>query len=691
MPLKDLTQESALLDWCNQIYEDGVDRRRAWEGIWWQNIATYLGDFWVEWDPHSRELQEVVKPPRHRVRLPINLAQPIIRTEKAKLTKNRPILDILANSDEKSDIDASEVADKILNNYVEREFHMPRVRRRMLDYVLITGMGGTFVDWDPRAVGKRKVWTDPQGQPLTDPRAIEVYRNYYRKKKKAPRSMMMNVGEMAIRPYGPWNLIWDFSELYFEDAMYAVYSEVMDCDRAWMRWGDPNNYDDTRPSREDVAPGAIEKRLLTQFDMSHKLSLRGSDVQDLCLVHRMYVKPGHPFFPDGAHIVFVKEGILEAEPFPFQHGRLPFAQMGHIALPISQYSMSVMQQVRGPVMELSKTVSQLIENRNLMANPPWRLAKQHQIDEDKLDNKPGLKLVYQHNPNVPPPEPIQMPEMPSYVRELIPMTKEHIDLISGQGETTQGRVPPGARSGVAIAYLQEEDDTRLGPTVQEFEETMALTGHLILETIAEKYAAPRTVRVYKKHGEPDVFNFYGAMLNGNTEVVCQAGSALPRSKAAKQQFVLDLWDRTIEQDPRRVREMLELGTGEPEEFEKDLDEADRENSQMQQGQEVEALVWQNHAAHHYQHRNFMKSQDWKELPEEIQQIFLDHDAEHSAFERQLATEAAQQQLLNGGGQAPPSQNGQGQLPPGENGQTGQAAPQFQGAQSPRSLVNDQPQ
>jgi hypothetical protein len=179
------------------------------------------------------------------------------------------------------------------------------------------------------------------------------------------------------------------------------------------------------------------------------------------------------------------------------------------------------------------------------------------------------------------------------------------------------------------------------------------------------------------------------MIEGNTSVVAQAGSALPRSKAAKQQFMFDMWDRQLETDPRKVKEMLELGGGEPEEFELDLNEAEAENSLLNQGQAVEALMWQNHAAHHYQHRREMKSADWREKPPEIQQAYIEHDAQHSQHEDDLRQKQAEQDALAaalGGGGSP-----NGQLPVGENGQTGQAAPPFQSSETPRSLVDEQPQ
>jgi hypothetical protein len=104
-----------------------------------------------------------------------------------------------------------------------------------------------------------------------------------------------------------------------------------------------------------------------------------------------------------------------------------------------------------------------------------------------------------------------------------------------------------------------------------------------LSLIAQFYDMPRTTVIYQRHSDPEVLDFTGTMLNGIQGVETQAGSALPRSKAAKQQFIMDLYSMGIEQNPAKVKEMLELGEGEPEDFEDDLAQAERENSRLQEG------------------------------------------------------------------------------------------------------------
>lgn len=685
------TQAYRLHEWAMALVKEGRMRHRHWEGVWWENIAFYMGDFWVEWDIHKRRLVEPVHKPDHRVRMAVNLAQPAVRTELAKLVKNRPIMDVLSRSADQQDLNAAEVGDKMLNNYVEKKFHMPRVRRRMLTWVLQCGSGGILVDWDDTALGEVDVFHNAEGSPVFDPKLIEEYKQKYKETGEKETYKKIPIGEMIVKELSPFQLLYDFSTNSFDEANWCIVSEVFDVEEVYRRWGvhvipEPN-----------VIPGIIENRLMGRMDLTGQLKERPIHAQKLCEVHQFWVKPGHPKFPNGLCLVFTKTVVIKESEYEYGHGELPVHWMGHIPLVTTQHSMSVLQQLRGPVLELSKTKSQLIENRNLMANPPWVIAKQLQISKE-FQNKPGLRIEFNFMPNVPPPKPVEMPEMPKYVSDMVESLKEDIREISGQGETSQGKVPPGARSGVAIAYLQEEDDTRLGTTVQELEEVMEGVAFQQLRIMAEKYDTPRLVSIRGVGRQAEVFDFTGNMLAGAHGVECQSGSALPRSKAAKQQYILDLWDRKLEQDPRKVRQMLELSEGEPDEWEVDLDQAQRENHELQEGTDPGVLEWYNHPAHHYEHRNFMKSAQFKGLPQETKELFMRHDEEHTHFEQQQAAEMAAnqaamqggQQGSEGGGGAPPQGSS---APVGANGQTQVQGPpsQFTSASSPRSLMEGAPQ
>lgn len=691
---KDKTPDSdnkSMHRWANSLVEDGRQRRQAHEAQWWENMATWAGDLWAEYDVANTRLVETRRE-HHKVRLPVNLAQPVVRTEYAKLVKNRPIIDVLSKSNDKRDLDAAEVGDKLLNNYCEHQFHMPKVRRRALHWVLICGLGGIFVDYDETLLGETDVFVDAEGNPLIDPDQIEAAQQYAREvSHRQPKKMVIPHGDLRIVPVSPFQVIWDFSKNYIEDAAWLIVSEVFDVDEVWRRWEV-----EVKPSKKAL-PGVMERRQLARFDLSGLMDWKQGSTQQMVEVHRMFIKPGHRYFEYGAEIIFTDDELIGSTNYPFSHGELPVSMMGHIPLPVSQHPMSVLQAIKPVVLEISKTESQMLENRNLMSNPPWIEYRQSRI-QGEIQNKPGMRLEIEYMPNVPEPHPVEMPDLPQYVKDLPEILKEHVLEISGQGETSQGRVPAGARSGVAIAYLQEEDDTKLGPTVQEYEEMIERVAGQILWTIAQKYDAPRTITLHKRHSEVEVFDFIGTMLGGIHGVKCQAGSALPRSKAAKQQYILDLFDRQIETDPRRVREMLELDNGDPDEWELAMEQAERENSKLMKGESQPVVDWYNHPAHHYVHRRFMISADFEELDDPIKKIFMEHDQEHSNMEAQ----AQQQQMVNQAlmGAMPDGSASQG-VPPGPaagaaNGVNATPQPPFTGAtpqngSAPMDVQDMQPQ
>lgn len=624
--LKKPENADALHDWARALVEDSRDLRRGHETKWWEQLCIYAGDLWVEFNPHSKMLEEAPKPD-HRVQLAINLTSPIVRTEYAKLLKNRPIAECVARSADRTDLNAAKMGDKLLTSYCEKQFQMPKIRRGALMWTLVTGMGAIFVDYDQSMMGEVESIVDPSGNPIFDPAAIKAVQRHYRDKHRKPKTVPIPQGDLRIRALAPMQWGWDFSTNDPHEASWCYVSETYDVTEVKRRWGVEV------VSSKEVRPNQLERRLLNKVDVTGVL--KGADIsptaQELIVIHRLFIRPGHYFFPEGAEIVFTESELIDATPYPFGHGQLPVSSMGHIPMPGSRYPLSVVGQIRDPVLELSKTESQMIENRNMMGNPPWLTYDYHKIPDDKLVNKPGLRIEIPFRPNGEDPHPIDMPDLPTYIQNLPQMIREHIQEIAGQGETSQGRVPPGARSGVAIAYLQEEDDTKLGPTVLEYEEMIERVSWQTLRLMAENYDAPRTVRINRKHSEPEVFDFVGTMLSGITGVEVQAGSALPRSKAAKQQFYLDLFAMGIETDPRKIREALELGEGDPEEWESAMQQAERENSRMEQGQPQNVKDWFNHQAHLVAHRRFMISTDFEALPPNLQKIFEDHDALHQRF------------------------------------------------------------
>jgi hypothetical protein len=183
-------------------------------------------------------------------------------------------------------------------------------------------------------------------------------------------------------------------------------------------------------------------------------------------------------------------------------------------------------------------------------------------------------------------------------------------------------------------------------------------GWLTLQTMAQYYDIPRTVALYRRHSEPEVFDFYGSMLQGVAAVECQAGSALPRSKAAKQQFMFDLWDRGVVQDPRKLMEMLELTESQPADWEVSEQQAERENALLQLGQQQNVEEWYDDDIHISVHTRFMNSADFDDLSDPTKQVFRDHYHLHKQKQQNDQMTQAAMQMIPGMAGAQPGQPGQ---------------------------------
>src|SRR6267142_5183175 len=113
MRIGEAKNETELLTALEEARDRRLNIRRGYETVWWNNIALVGGDHYSQWNPtlgrfEDRDLTfedfDQKKP-----RLVINHALTVARTELSKLTKSQPIMEVIANSDEQTDIAATKV------------------------------------------------------------------------------------------------------------------------------------------------------------------------------------------------------------------------------------------------------------------------------------------------------------------------------------------------------------------------------------------------------------------------------------------------------------------------------------------------------------------------------------------------------------------------------------------------------
>jgi hypothetical protein len=684
------TNEKDLLAALETTRKRREELRRGIEAVWWNNIALVTGDHHAQWDPIRATF--VDRDPNwdwtdKKPRMVINHALTVARTELSKLTKSRPIMEVIANSDTQDDIAATRVGKSVLD-FAEWRFRLRKMRRNALWWMIQTGLGAIYVGWDP--------FNDVAGtiDYIIDPESNEPVFNVTRERElkeleqsgEIPdlRRESVALGDLDYRLYTPFQLLPDETTLEFEEIKDLITVDAMDIDVVKGIYG--SSADHLRP--EDVTLGVMERRMLGRLGI--QVGQTPTKSENAVKVYTFWLLPqvyrGNGFLRDGYYCRWCQGKIIDKMvPFPYRDNRMPFAFFEHIQTSMSIWPDSIMNHIRGPNLEIDKTVSQLIENKDYMSNPMWLIATQHKI-RGEIKNEAGAIVRYVHVPNVPPPQPVEGLQMPPQVENLLAGLRDQILDISGQSEVARGRVPTGVRSGVAVAYLQEEDDTKIAPTVENVEEAIAMMSSLTLTRAGQYYEVSRLLRYHRQDGGFEAFRFKGTDLRDNTDVVAQAGSAMPKSKSARQQYTLELVSMGILRDPKQIKDMLELGSAEPSDEDKAIAQANRENNIMRFGiqrKKLEPLTseilndeaklqqyvatavpvkkWHNHAVHVARHTSAMMDPEFDELQEthpEVVRLFDEHLAMHQQIlQEEQQAQMAMVQAMKGAPDGPPTPPG----------------------------------
>src|SRR5450631_1085397 len=136
--------------------------RSRFEPTWHLNYAYYIGEQWLFWN-----LVRLDRPrlDPHRLTLTDNRIIGIVRTELAKMTKQKPAWQVVPTTAQDEDLQASLMGEKVLD-YLWRHLAM---RNKLVDVLLwsrITGTGLWKVVWDSAQGKKVNVLADAEGQPV---------------------------------------------------------------------------------------------------------------------------------------------------------------------------------------------------------------------------------------------------------------------------------------------------------------------------------------------------------------------------------------------------------------------------------------------------------------------------------------------------------------------------------------------
>ena len=585
---------------------------------WYLGCAFYMGEQWMFWN-HSRLDRPRLEP--WRLTLTDNRIIGIVRTELAKMGKQKPTWQVVPTTAEDADLQASQTGEKLLG-FLWRHLHM---RNKLSDALLwsrICGAGFWKVYWDSAKGEKVTVVLDPEGNVATHPEtgAPMCPADCPEGLPEGHTEKVLSTGDVEIEVVSPFEFFPDPLAKEIEDAEWVIQVTVKSVEYVKQHYGVEMEGD------TEVAAGPAESRLFPSFQMGGASGYKGVKIQEY------WCKPNSKY-PQGMRAVWAKGKILCQEANPY--GCIPYVMFKGIPCPGRFWPTSIVEQLRGPQMELNKAKSQIAENAQRVGNPALLASKQANV---QYSGVPGERVDFDDTTPNAIPSYLQPPSMPQYVLQQQDRIEASMQDISGQHDVNSAQVPAGVTAASAINLLMEADDTRLGPAIYDMEEALGEAGTKLLELVARYWSNERTIMIAGQDQAWDVMLFKGAALKENTHVEVQAGSAFPQSKAARQAAIQNVLSLALQysgqplnaRDLRKVLRDYEVGGLEALFGDLGADEAqiNRENGQMSQGVMLTINSFDNQEAHIAGHTEYQKSAVYQIMPEDVKQIFEKHVAEH---------------------------------------------------------------
>lgn len=649
---------------------DELQRQRDKMELQWKlNLSFYKGKQYVFYNKRTRRMESLPTDdgdkPRYRVRLVSNQIAPNVQSLLSRLVKSKPQFYATPGQASFEAQKATQVAENLLEYWWDL-LHLTEKREEAMMWAIIAGNGFWKISWDDKAGPGMKVMLNPDGEPIVEPLVQHLFEKKLEEAGIDSDQFEKRVyeGEIRVDVLSPFDVLLDDSASVFEDCKYAFCAHALSPEEIKDRYGVSLKPNAINKYPDETLPGAYN-------------GSDGKSKENVRLVYYGYFVPGGKY-PDGRFVVFTKDPniVLYDAPWPYPFEELPLVKFPGMRVPGQLWDSSVVEQAVPIQKELNRSLSQIVEYKNLTLKPQM-LAPVGSLRQ-RMTDEPGA--IFEYNPVAGKvPESIPIPSLPAYVFEHLQDMGARLKDIFGLNEIVEGSVPPNVEAGVAIDLLQEAATDRLAPQIMLMEKSLERCGNLMLQLAQQYYAEPRTMIITGSGSKPKVEQFDDADLIKGVSVRVEAGSGLPRTRAGRQARVLQLLQLGI-LSPTKAYKYLDMADFKSlqMQFEADEEQAMREHDKLIEGgivneqaakqaqeqlmmsmmqggqidpqllqQSVEAglqpLAYENKAAHLETHGAFMKGAEFEALPAEVRNQFY----KHYEF-----TQAAIQAEATAGGEAP---------------------------------------
>jgi len=651
----DFKDEENLKNWLTNAIDSTISSNRNRLEVQRMNIATYRGFRFMEKDTRNREAIDF-QTTRRRQRMPyrvsVNHTYDMVEQHVSRETRYRPACNVMPASNEHKDRMNSIVVQKVLDATWDKEniddiFQQHSRNSRILgDSYILCDFDKTKGDFHPDWIvemleqADEDVLKDNNLTRNSDPKKITAKQIYklQQESSKKPRVHLVNpktgekiygqdgeplyidkpvrIGEIKYRVLLSPNVFLQ-QKLKYEEVEWAFYQELIDIDEIKGLY--PNRSHDIKPQRGKVY---YDYNSMAQEEMGNRTWLYH-------FFHRQT-----PLLDSGRHVVLTPDAILANESLPYSDGDFPWVRRTDIDVPGLLKGVSVVEMTRSQQDAVNNISSMLLRGQALAAHPKWMMP----VNSCKIESLGNDSTVVAYKGPVPPK--LEQPNPGSAASfKLRDIEEQNMQKIHGVFGVSRGQPPAGIRAGVALQFLNEQENERANASIAKHNLNIKQLALKTVERAGENYDDSDD-RLAKLLGPDDAHlskDFQTAEFNRIYDIRVQTASALPQQKAARIQAIFDLKDKF----PTKVNddEALDMiGFGSADKFVSintvNIRAAECENDDiLRNGSTEDPEIYEDHVAHYRLHRRELSSKKMKtgDVPKSSVQALKEHIKTHEMY------------------------------------------------------------
>jgi len=583
-----------------------------------ENIRLYAGEHFDRYDTReTRSRTSAVSIPSSASPITsdimVNHLYDLTENLVSRITRYKPSVAVLpANSEDVSDRMAAPQVKELID-YLSYINDMETLLQKTARNCRVMGEGYVFVTWDP---DKGEMYPD------------------YKEAKKKKKSVWVKMGLKSDEEEEVKNLrigdvafeVIDANRIYLQPVSSGKFVDL-----DWLIREDPVDADYLRQeypkAKDDIRANAVG---------AHDEESRGDeelddyrDLENEVLVYTVYHRCTK-HVPQGRIIKFTDDVLLEDKGLKevYNHGKIPCHRITNLDIPGQLHGQSVYRQAAQLNRVINAMYTMVYRNQVLVGHPKWVCHRQAEVKSEQMGND-ITKLEY--SGSIPPRLEVYQ-NTPAEVFNFAQDMTEKLQQIMGVFGVSRGEPPPGVKAGIALQFLNEQENERFNVDVNKHHTLIRGIWLMALEVISQYYDKDdgRMIQIFGDENEYYTRTFDPTILNTKFDVRVQNSSAMPESKAARIQTILDI-DERKPIDASAFFEMVDLGIPgmQISNETKAKKCADIENRAFSLGRKVDSPEkTENQLEHWKSHYIFMQGMDYKESSDAVKTATVEHMAAH---------------------------------------------------------------